>query len=170
MRKYSYERMKAKKEARRTWAKHNGPIPPGMHIHHKDRNRFNNDISNLEMLTAYDHWKEHHDRWIETGEVKEVLAANALAGYFKVGKVETGFKGMEGENNPFYGKTHSDWTKENTNMSKHWYKGKVVLDTETGVYYDSIKEAAEAHNINVTTLQDWLGRSSHNNKTSLIKV
>ena len=30
------------------WEKIMGPIPPGMVIHHKDENRLNNDISNLE--------------------------------------------------------------------------------------------------------------------------
>ena len=39
------------------WIAHNGPIPEGCEIHHKDLNKENNDISNLECLTK----KEHHD-------------------------------------------------------------------------------------------------------------
>lgn len=39
------------------WIAHNGPIPDGCEIHHKDFNKENNDISNLECLTK----KEHHE-------------------------------------------------------------------------------------------------------------
>lgn len=41
------------------YAKHYGPIPAGKHIHHKDGNPLNNDISNLECLSASAHNKEH---------------------------------------------------------------------------------------------------------------
>lgn len=30
-------------------------IPAGYHVHHKDGNKDNNDVSNLELLTAHDH-------------------------------------------------------------------------------------------------------------------
>ena len=41
------------------WEKYNGEIPKGYHIHHKDKNKFNNNIENLEMLTASEHEKLH---------------------------------------------------------------------------------------------------------------
>lgn len=41
------------------WQKHNGPVPKGYHVHHKDENKDNNDISNLELLKAYDHLQLH---------------------------------------------------------------------------------------------------------------
>ncbi|MDE1970980.1 MAG: HNH endonuclease [Patescibacteria group bacterium] len=40
------------------WEKVNGKIPKGFHIHHKDGNKSNNDINNLECLSP----KEHIDR------------------------------------------------------------------------------------------------------------
>ena len=44
---------------RYVWEKYNGEIPKGYHIHHKDKNKFNNNIENLEMLTASEHEKLH---------------------------------------------------------------------------------------------------------------
>lgn len=44
------------------WGKHNGVIPPNYDIHHKDHDKSNNDISNLEM-----HTKEAHARKYSTG-------------------------------------------------------------------------------------------------------
>jgi len=41
------------------WKFHNGEIPKGMHIHHKDGNPLNNEISNLEILTPRQH-RAHH--------------------------------------------------------------------------------------------------------------
>lgn len=41
------------------WEKANGAIPKGAHIHHKDGNTLNNDISNLECLTPKAHAKTH---------------------------------------------------------------------------------------------------------------
>lgn len=41
------------------WQKYNGEVPKGYHVHHKDENKDNNDISNLELLKAYDHLSHH---------------------------------------------------------------------------------------------------------------
>jgi hypothetical protein len=41
------------------WINHHGAIPKGMDIHHKDGNKDNNDIENLEMLSRSDHLKKH---------------------------------------------------------------------------------------------------------------
>jgi len=44
---------------RQIWFDNYGKIPDGYSVHHKDENRFNNDISNLEILTHVDHCKLH---------------------------------------------------------------------------------------------------------------
>jgi hypothetical protein len=44
---------------RYVWEFYNGPIPKGYHIHHKDFNRANNDISNLQLLSLEEHEKLH---------------------------------------------------------------------------------------------------------------
>lgn len=41
------------------WMNHFGDIPEGYHIHHKDHDKSNNDIENLEMLSPSDHLKKH---------------------------------------------------------------------------------------------------------------
>lgn len=41
------------------WEHYNGEIPTGYEVHHKDRDKSNNDISNLELLTASEHRKRH---------------------------------------------------------------------------------------------------------------
>lgn len=41
------------------WINTNGPIPEGHHIHHVDFDPLNNDIRNLQCLTAGDHARVH---------------------------------------------------------------------------------------------------------------
>jgi HNH endonuclease len=41
------------------WINHYGAISQGMDIHHKDGNKDNNEIENLEMMTRSDHLKRH---------------------------------------------------------------------------------------------------------------
>ena len=43
------------------WEYYNGKIPKGYHIHHKDHNKDNNELSNLELLTKEEHIKRHKE-------------------------------------------------------------------------------------------------------------
>jgi hypothetical protein len=77
---------------------------------------------------------------------------------------------ISGEKNFMYGKTHSDEAK--IKMSKkRKYKtlgtGKLILDLETGIYYNSILEASRFKCINKVTLQA-IFAGKFKNKTSLI--
>lgn len=45
---------------RAIWVAYNGEIPKGYHIHHKDGNKDNNDISNLELLSVSQHMRLHN--------------------------------------------------------------------------------------------------------------
>ena len=49
---------------RRLYEQAHGPIPKGYHIHHKDGNHSNNDLSNLVAITA----KEHYDIHFSQGD------------------------------------------------------------------------------------------------------
>lgn len=44
----------------RVWEYHNGAIPEGSHVHHKDEDRSNNAPTNLESLTLQDHLGGRH--------------------------------------------------------------------------------------------------------------
>jgi len=41
------------------WERHHGPIPAGHEIHHRDLDKLNNAIDNLEALTRTDHKRIH---------------------------------------------------------------------------------------------------------------
>jgi predicted nucleic acid-binding Zn ribbon protein len=41
------------------WAQANGPIPSGMHIHHKNHNKQDNRLDNFELLPAGEHARKH---------------------------------------------------------------------------------------------------------------
>lgn len=43
------------------WMTYNGPIPSDHVIHHKDGNKLNNDIENLECVPERDHLSKYHD-------------------------------------------------------------------------------------------------------------
>ena len=54
-----YYQRKGKRLHRVVWEFHNGEIPKGCHIHHKDGDRSNNQIGNLECLQALCHISNH---------------------------------------------------------------------------------------------------------------
>lgn len=45
---------------RKVWECYNGPIPEGYDIHHKDGDKSNNNIDNLELLSHSEHAKHHN--------------------------------------------------------------------------------------------------------------
>lgn len=55
------------------WEDHFGEIPKGHHIHHKDNDKENNDISNLECISKSEHAKLHwkDDKENRTEKVRE---------------------------------------------------------------------------------------------------
>ena len=50
-------------EHRYLWTQKHGEIPDGHHIHHIDGDKLNNDIENLECLSASEHLVNHHKEW-----------------------------------------------------------------------------------------------------------
>lgn len=50
------------------WERHHGPVPPGQQIHHKNGNKLDNSISNLEAVTPLAHKREHSGCTIRDGE------------------------------------------------------------------------------------------------------
>ena len=60
---------------RAIWEKEKGEIPAGHHIHHKDGDKGNNDISNLELISASDHARMHaaENEWVGSPENREQI-------------------------------------------------------------------------------------------------
>lgn len=58
----TYFQRKGRRLHRAVWEYHNGAIPAGYHVHHKDGDRSNNDISNLALLEGSEHLSEHMRR------------------------------------------------------------------------------------------------------------
>lgn len=52
-------------------------------------------------------------------------------------------------------------------LHENFYRGIIVLDTNTGIFYESIREAAQAFGLNRGTLKDYL-RGKRKNKTSMV--
>ena len=62
---------------RTMWEVHRGPILPGFHIHHIDRDKENNQLWNLEPMLAKDH-AEHHGIEIEARRSKAALGSKSV--------------------------------------------------------------------------------------------
>jgi len=73
----------------------------------------------------------------------------------------------EGYENPFKGKTHSNDTC--SKMSKNNKNKKIVMDVETGVFYESASEAAKYCRFSYDALLKYL-TGENKNKTNLIYV
>lgn len=65
------ERRHAKQLHRAVWEFYNGPIPDGYHIHHVDGNKDNNDISNLECISAKEHLSMHSKKLMQDPERRQ---------------------------------------------------------------------------------------------------
>lgn len=61
---------------RYVWEQTYGPIPKNMVIHHKDFNRGNWDLKNLEMLTRAEHLKRH--------KINPIDGSNTLVSHIKI--------------------------------------------------------------------------------------
>ena len=49
--------------AKVVWERHNGQLPRGMVIHHKDRNPLNDEPENLQAMTRAEHIEEHRNEF-----------------------------------------------------------------------------------------------------------
>lgn len=57
-----YYQRKGRRLHREVWKYHNGDIPNGYHVHHKDGDRSNNAIENLTLMLGHDHLSGHMNK------------------------------------------------------------------------------------------------------------
>lgn len=81
----NYFQRKGKRLHRTVWQYHNGEIPKGYHVHHKDGDRSNNAIENLELKSKHDHLSGHMSQpgrkeQSRRGVAKAIAAAPAWHG------------------------------------------------------------------------------------------
>ncbi len=70
--KYGYRRIRLKDRRMRfehvlVWEAHHGPVPPGYEIHHRNGNKLDNWIENLQLVTRLAH-KRIHSGCIRVGD------------------------------------------------------------------------------------------------------
>lgn len=68
-------------EHRLVWERHFGPIPDGYHVHHKNGNKRDNSLENLELLPASEHHREHFTAQGQTPEHKARARDNILGAW-----------------------------------------------------------------------------------------
>lgn len=81
-----------KRMHRYVWEFYHGEIPDGYQVHHKDKDRSNSDISNLELIPTSTHAKLHSDEKAHTRHAEMVanLKENALPKAIEWHKSEDG--------------------------------------------------------------------------------
>jgi hypothetical protein len=84
--------------------------------------------------------------------------------------------GRTGEDNPFFGKTHTQETKESMKKphlsarGEGHFRSKVVLHLPTGIFFDCIRDAADAFGLTYSTLKNNLNGTNKVNKTDFIII
>lgn len=68
------------------WELFNGPVPKGYQIHHKDHNKLNDALSNLELLTEFEHKSRHFKGRTFSEEYRKKLSDSNKGKHFKLNK------------------------------------------------------------------------------------
>lgn len=143
-----------------------------------------------ELLCRERFWQDFYDvlgqkglncKLTECGDKKQVHSEETIEKMraFHTGKevsMETRERmrvAQSGENSAWYGKRHSEETKQLIRISKIGGKNpsaRLVLHLETGIFYDTAKEASEACGMNKITFHSYLSGRVKSKSISYIYV
>ena len=115
------------------WELFNGPIPEKHVIHHKDHNKLNDRLDNLEMLTISDHMK-HHRKDLKGFKGQKMSEEQKLqhSQWMKENKINVG-------------KKHSEETKRKMSEHNAWKGKHLPLETRQKIA-DSLKRYKKINN------------------------
>lgn len=153
------------------WEHYNGEIPNGYHVHHKDFDKSNNEIDNLQLLSPKEHMKLHGKSWDKERYEKQIenLNENARPKALEWHGSETG----------------RQWHKEHyEQMKDKLYERKTFICEQCGKEFESINHGVNrfcsgackaAHRRksgvdNETRKCEWCGREYVTNKYSKSKT
>ncbi len=107
------------------WEKMNGKIPNGYIVHHKDGNRDNNNMNNLQCMSLGDHTSLHQKGKIISEHTKNEMRKSSL------------------------GCTHNEDTKKRIFENQPYRR--IIKCIETGKIYQSVNQAKRETKINNIT-------------------
>lgn len=113
---------------RYVWEYYNGKIPEGFEIHHIDRDKSNNEISNLEMLSKAEHKAEH------VSNSRKLGLLNVESGHLDEIRILAS-KWHQSEKGRKWHKRHYEHTKEKLHTKEEFVCdncGKTYIKEKTG--------------------------------------
>lgn len=132
------------------WKEHNGEIPKGYHIHHKDGDPLNNDISNLECISS----SEHHQKHMAEPKRKEIQSRSAKHHRFLEKWREENPEDAE-IHDYICGKNIQRWKEQNPELVKEQNK-KLGKRTAEWWWREHPKEARDSLNKAQKAAKEWI--------------
>lgn len=123
-----------------------GPLPADCHVHHKDENKLNNILDNLEAKSSSEHAREHSvERYQRRPELLEQYA-EAMRARWRSGELRV----LSGPENPNYRHLPKEWLE--AALWAHGGKPTALRDVY-GLDYECVMKKVEAYGIDWKTIR-----------------